>query len=134
MCHFPYFDDDIFREICSFLYHSIFVIICFIFDIYKDSKTVIKQYRKRDNIEKFFENLKEKIGLKRFLTGKQTVSFVDSKLFFAFITFIIYNELETRKEKATLKQESLLKNNTIQKLFDNFDTIEEHQVAKDNFK
>ena len=108
------------------------MIICFIFDIYKDSKTVIKQYRKRDNIEKFFENLKERIGLKRFLTGKQTV--VDSKLFFAFIAFIIYSELKTRKEKATFKQESLLKNYTIQKLFDSFDTIKEYQVAKDNFK
>ena len=49
--------------------------------------------------------------MKRFLTGKQTV--IDSKFFFAFIAFIIYSELETRKEKATLKQESLLKNDTI---------------------
>jgi len=87
------------------------VIICFISDIYKDSETVIKQYRKRNTIEKFFENFKERIGLKRFLTGKQTV--VDSKLFFAFIVFIIYSELETRKGKETLKQESLLKNYTI---------------------
>ncbi|MFA6815322.1 MAG: hypothetical protein WCS73_03415 [Lentisphaeria bacterium] len=70
--------------------------------------------------------------MKRFLTGKQTV--IDSKFFFAFIAFIIYSELETRKEKATLKQESLLKNDTTQKLFDDFDTIEEYQVAKDNFK
>ena len=70
--------------------------------------------------------------LKRFLTGKQTV--VNSKLFFAFIAFIIYSELEIRKGKATLKQESLLENDIIQKLFDDFDTIEEYQVAKGNFK
>jgi len=66
------------------------VIICFISDIYKDFETVIEQYRKRDNVEKFFENFKERIGLKCFLTGKQTV--VISKLFFAFIAFIIYGE------------------------------------------
>ena len=56
------------------------------------------------------------------------------KIFFAFIALIIYGELETRKGKATLKQESLLKNYTTQKLFDDFDTIEEYQVAKGNFK
>ena len=106
--------------------------VCFISDIYKNPETVIEQYRKRDTVEKFFENLKERIGLKRFLSGKQTV--VDSKLFFAFIALIIYSELETRKGKATLKQESLLKNYTMQKLFDDFDTIEEYQVAKGNFK
>jgi len=81
------------------------VIICFISDIYKDSETVIEQYRKRDNVEKFFENLKERIGLKRFLTGKQTV--VDSKLFFAFIAFIIYLNSSLffieQKEKPFLK-------------------------------
>ena len=70
VCHSPYFDDDIFGEICSFLYHPIFVIICFVSDIYKDSEMVIEQYSKRDNVEKSFENLTERIGLKRFLTGK----------------------------------------------------------------
>jgi len=70
MCHFPYFDDDIFREICSFIYHPIFMIICFLSDIYKNSETVIEKYRKCDNVEKFFENLTERIGLKRFLTSK----------------------------------------------------------------
>jgi len=46
------------------------VIICFVSDIYKDSEMVIEQYSKRDNVEKSFENLTERIGLKRFLTGK----------------------------------------------------------------
>jgi len=35
--------------------------ICFISDIYKDSETVIEQYRKRDNVEKFLTILKEKL-------------------------------------------------------------------------
>ena len=67
------------------------------------------------------------------LSNKQTNS-CKFKIVFAFVAFIIYSELETRKEKAILKQESLLKNYTTQKLFDDFDTIEEYQVAKGNFK
>jgi hypothetical protein len=68
------------------------------------------------------------MGLDRLRTGRQSV--VDSKLFIAFIALIIFSELEKRKVAAAKVKGSILKHYSMQKLFDDFETVEEYSVGK----
>ena len=103
--------------------------VCFISDVYLEPISVVANYRKRDTVEKFFENLKERIGMRRLRTGKKNV--VDAKLFIGYVALIIYEEIEKRKKQAELKNsKSWFCGKSMQEVFNEFEPIEQYFVGK----
>lgn len=83
----------------------------------KDPIIALEIYRNKDLVEKAFENLKERLNLRR--TAVSSESSLDGKLFVQFIALIFMSHL-----KKTMADEGLFQRYTMQELLDELDVIE----------
>lgn len=83
----------------------------------KESIDALEIYRNKDMVEKAFENLEERLNMRR-LTASSEQS-LEGKLFVQFIALIFLSYI-TRK----MQENNLFKNHTLQEVLDEFDIIE----------
>jgi transposase len=77
---------------------------------------VLKIYRQKDIIEKVFDNLKDRLSIKR--TEVHSDRSFNNKLFVCFIALIIISYIDKK-----MKEKNLYKNYTMEKLLDTLDVI-----------
>ena len=83
----------------------------------KDSSEALEIYRKKDMVEKAFDNLKERIGMKRTTVySDQTLA---GKFFLQFLSLIYISYVHKH-----MRDNNLYSNYTMQSLFDSLDVIE----------
>ncbi len=87
----------------------------------KDPIKALEIYRNKDLVEKAFENLKERLNMRRIAVSSEQS--LDGKLFVQFIA-LIYLSYITRK----MQENKLFKNYTMQEVLDEFDIIECFEV------
>ncbi len=87
----------------------------------KESKEALEIYRNKDLVEKAFDNLKERLNLRRLAVSSEQS--LDGKLFVQFIALIFLSYI-TRK----MQENKLFKNHTLQEILDEFDIIECFEV------
>jgi transposase len=87
----------------------------------KDPIKALEVYRNKDLVEKAFNNLKERLNLRRLAVSSEQS--LDGKLFVQFIA-LIYLSYITRK----MQQNRMFKNHTMQEVLDEFDVIECFEV------
>lgn len=83
----------------------------------KDPIQALEVYRRKDLVEKAFDNLKERLNLRRLAVSSEQS--LDGKLFVQFVA-LIYLSYITRK----MQEEQLFKDYTLQEVLDEFDVIE----------
>jgi len=83
----------------------------------KDPIVALETYRNKDLVEKAFENLKERLNLRR--TAVSSEISLDGKLFVQFIALIYLSYI-----KKQMSEKGLFKNYTMQELLDELDVIE----------
>jgi hypothetical protein len=83
----------------------------------KDATDALETYRNKDLVEKAFNNLKERLNLRRVAVSSEKS--LDGKLFVQFIALIFLSYI-TRK----MQEEELFKKYTLHELLDEFDLIE----------
>jgi transposase len=83
----------------------------------KEPVKALELYRNKDIVEKAFENLKDRLNLRRTMVSSEQS--LDGKLFVQFIA-LIYLSWITRK----MQENNLFKNHTMQSVLDEFDLIE----------
>jgi transposase len=81
------------------------------------SKEVLELYRNKDVVEKAFNNLKERLNLRRLLVSNEQS--LEGKLFVEFIALILMSYI-----KKQMQDKNLFKTYTIQTLLDKLDVIE----------
>lgn len=87
----------------------------------KDSSDTLEIYRSKDLVEKAFENLKDRLNLRRVaLSSEQSL---DGKLFVQFIALIFLSHI-TKK----MQENKLFKDYTLQEILDEIDVIECFEV------
>lgn len=87
----------------------------------KEAHEALEIYRNKDLVEKAFDNLKERLNLRRpAVSSEQSL---DGKLFVQFIALIFLSYI-TRK----MQENKLFKNHTLQEVLDEFDIIECFEV------
>jgi len=82
-----------------------------------DAITALQLYRNKDQIEKAFGNIKDRLNLRRLLVSSEKS--LDGKLFAAFVALIYLSYIKKEMQKTGLFQ-----NYTIQSLLDKLDVIE----------
>jgi transposase len=87
----------------------------------KEAVSALEIYRNKDLVEKAFENLKERLNLRRMAVSSEQS--LDGKLFVQFIA-LIYLSYITKK----MQENSLFKDYTMQEVLDEFDIIECFEV------
>jgi len=87
----------------------------------KDPVNALEIYRNKDLVEKAFNNLKERLNLRRMAVSSE--SSLEGKLFVQFVA-LIYLSYINRK----MQQTKLFKNHTMQEVLDEFDVIECFEV------
>lgn len=87
----------------------------------KESINALEIYRNKDLVEKAFENLKERLNMRRLTVSSEQS--LDGKLFVQFIALIFLSYI-TRK----MQEKNLFKNHTLQEVLDEFDIIECFEV------
>jgi transposase len=87
----------------------------------KEAQEALEIYRNKDLVEKAFDNLKERLNLRRLAVSSEQS--LDGKLFVQFIA-LIYLSYITRK----MQENKLFKNHTLQDILDEFDIIECFEV------
>ena len=87
----------------------------------KDAFQALEIYRNKDIVEKAFNNLKERLNLRRVAVSSEQS--LDGKLFVQFIA-LIYLSYITKK----MQQKRMFKNHTMQEVLDEFDVIECFEV------
>lgn len=87
----------------------------------KEPIKALEIYRNKDLVEKAFENLKERLNMRRMAVSSEQS--LDGKLFVQFIA-LIYLSYITRK----MQENNLFKNHTMQEVLDEFDIIECFEV------
>jgi transposase len=87
----------------------------------KDAAKALEIYRNKDLVEKAFDNLKERLNLRRMAVSSEQS--LDGKLFVQFIALIFLSCI-TKK----MQENKLFKNHTLQKVLDEFDIIECFEV------
>ena len=87
----------------------------------KDAVKALEIYRNKDLVEKAFNNLKERLNLRRMAVSSEQS--LDGKLFVQFIA-LIYLSYITRK----MQQNKMFKHHTMQDVLDEFDVIECFEV------
>ena len=87
----------------------------------KDSVEALSTYRNKDLVEKAFENLKERLNLRRLAVSSEQS--LDGKLFVQFIALIFLSYI-TRK----MQTNNLFKDYTMQEVLDELDMIECFEV------
>jgi transposase len=86
----------------------------------KDPSDALKIYRTKDMIEKAFNDLKDRLNMRR--TSVSSEESMEGKLFLQFIALIYLSYVKQAMDKA-----GLFKNYTMQELFDELDVIEMYQ-------
>jgi len=87
----------------------------------KEPVDALEIYRNKDLVEKAFENLKERLNLRRTVVSSEQS--LDGKLFVQFIALIFLSHI-TKK----MQENNLFKKHTMQELLDTFDVIECFEV------
>ena len=87
----------------------------------KDAMEALEVYRNKDLVEKAFDNLKERLNLRRMAVSSEQS--LDGKLFVQFIA-LIYLSYITKK----MQENKLFKDHTMQEVLDDFDIIECFEV------
>lgn len=87
----------------------------------KDAVEALEVYRNKDSVEKAFDNLKERLNLRR--TAVSSEQSLDGKLFVQFVALIFLSSITKRMQDS-----GLFKNYTMQEVLDEFDTIECFEV------
>ncbi len=87
----------------------------------KAAQEALEIYRNKDLVEKAFDNLKERLNLRRLAVSSEQS--LDGKLFVQFIA-LIYLSYITRK----MQENKMFKNHTLQEVLDEFDIIECFEV------
>jgi transposase len=87
----------------------------------KEAQEALEIYRNKDLVEKAFDNLKERLNLRRLAVSSEQS--LDGKLFVQFIALIFLSYI-TRK----MQENKLFKNHTLQEILDEFDIIECFEV------
>lgn len=85
-----------------------------------DAVTALERYRNKDQVEKAFGNLKERLNFRRALVSSETS--LDGKLFIEFIALIYLSHIKKRMEMA-----GLFKEYTLQGALDQLDVIESYE-------
>jgi transposase len=86
----------------------------------KDPVEALKIYRAKDTIEKAFNDLKDRLNMRR--TSASSEESIEGKLFLQFVALIYLSFVKQAMDKA-----GLFKNYTMQELFDELDVIEMYQ-------
>ena len=87
----------------------------------KEPIKALEIYRNKDLVEKAFENLKERLNMRRFAVSSEQS--LDGKLFVQFIGLIFLSHI-TKK----MQESNLFKSYTMQEVLDEFDIIECFEV------
>lgn len=87
----------------------------------KDAVTALEVYRNKDLVEKAFNNLKERLNLRRLAVSSEKS--LEGKLFVQFIALIFLSYI-TKK----MQEKNLFRKYTLQKILDDFDIIECFEV------
>jgi len=87
----------------------------------KDAVEALEIYRNKDLVEKAFDNLKERLNLRRVAVSSEQS--LDGKLFVQFIALIFLSYI-TKK----MQENKLFKDHTMQEVLDDFDIIECFEV------
>ena len=87
----------------------------------KDAVEALEIYRNKDLVEKAFDNLKERLNLRRLAVSSEQS--LDGKLFVQFIALIFLSYI-TKK----MQDNKLFKNHTLHEILDEFDIIECFEV------
>lgn len=87
----------------------------------KDPLDALTIYRNKDLVEKAFENLKERLNVRRLAVSSEQS--LDGKLFVQFIALIFLSHI-TRK----IQESNLFKDYTLQEVLDELDVIECYEV------
>ena len=86
----------------------------------KDTTEALEIYRKKDMVEKAFDNLKERLGMKRTTVySDQTLA---GKFFLQFLALIYISFVHKH-----MRDNNLYRNYTMQSLFDSLDVIERYE-------
>ena len=92
----------------------------------KDSSEALEIYRKKDMIEKAFDNLKERLGMKRTTVfSDQTLA---GKFFLQFLSLIFISYVHKH-----MRDNNLYRNYTMQSLFDSLDVIERYDYGNQRY-
>jgi len=83
----------------------------------KDPLQALDSYRSKDLIEKTFDNLKDRLNMKRTLVSSETD--LEGKFFIQYLALIYLSSID-----AAMKDKGLYKNHTIQDVLDDLDLIE----------
>ena len=86
----------------------------------KDPVEALRIYRTKDMIEKAFNDLKDRLQMRR--TSVSSEENIEGKLFLQFVALIYLSYVKQTMDKA-----GLFKNYTMQELFDELDVIEQFQ-------
>jgi hypothetical protein len=89
----------------------------------KDAVDALEIYRNKDLVEKAFENLKERLNLRRLAVSSEQS--LDGKLFVQFVALIFLSYI-TKK----MQDEKLFKDYTMQEVLDELDVIECFEMPK----
>ena len=87
----------------------------------KEAVKALEIYRNKDLVEKAFDNLKERLNLRRLAVSSEQS--LDGKLFVQFIALIFLSSITKRMQES-----NLFKNYTMQEILDEFDLIECFEV------
>jgi transposase len=93
----------------------------------KDAVEALEIYRNKDLVEKAFDNLKERLNLRRVAVSSEQS--LDGKLFVQFIALIFLSYI-TKK----MQENNLFKDHTMQEVLDEFDIIECFEVPGQQLK
>jgi len=83
----------------------------------KDPLQALDTYRSKDLIEKTFDNLKDRLNMKRTLVSSETN--LEGKFFIQYLALIYLSYID-----AAMKDKGLYKNHTLQEVLDDLDLIE----------
>jgi transposase len=87
----------------------------------KDAVEALEVYRNKDLVEKAFDNLKERLNLRRTVVSSEQS--LNGKLFVQFIALIFLSSITKR-----MQENNLFKNYTMQEVLDELDIIECFEV------
>ena len=87
----------------------------------KEAVKALEIYRNKDLVEKAFDNLKERLNLRRLAVSSEQS--LDGKLFVQFIALIFLSSITKR-----MQENNLFKDHTMQEILDEFDLIECFEV------
>lgn len=92
----------------------------------KNPTEALDIYRKKDMIEKAFDNLKERLGMKR--TTVYSDQTLDGKFFLQFLSLIYISYVHKH-----MRDNNLYRNYTMQSLFDSLDVIERYEYDNQRY-